>query len=306
MQDIKIYREIKVKNPIMFAGWPGMGNVGLGAIDYLRKKMKAILFAEIDIGRFVIPDSVIIESGIAKLPCLPKNLFYYLPEPELIIFEGESQLIGKPGMELVNLILNVAQQYNVQKICTGAAFPRSMHHHEQSFLYAAANTIGMKEFLKGKGIEIMGEGQISGLNGLLIGFAKLRQIEAACLLATIPFYAINFPNPKASKLLLDVFIKILNIQSLDMGDIDIDIKKMDNKMEVIEEKIKDVFPYKEKEKLKKQKEKVPQYVLEKIERLFGEVKTDREKAYLLKEELDRWNIYKLYEDRFLDLFRKHY
>jgi proteasome assembly chaperone (PAC2) family protein len=306
MQDIKIYKEIKVKNPIMFAGWPGMGNVGLGAIDYLRKKMKGILFAEIDVSRFVIPDSIIVESGIAKLPCLPKNLFYYLPEPELIVFEGESQFIGKPGMELVNLILNVAEQYNVQKIYTGAAFPCPMNRNEQSSLYAATNSNGLKKVLKGMGIEIMREGQISGLNGLLIGFAKLRRIEAACLLATIPFYAINFPNPKASKLLLDVFMKILNIKSLDMRDLEMNIKRMNSKMEEIEERIKDFFPLKEKRKIQRRREKVPHYVLEKVERLFGEAKIDREKAYLLKEELDRWNIYKLYEDRFLDLFRKHH
>ena len=50
--------------------------------------------------------------------------------------------------------------------------------------------------------------------------------------------------------------------------------------------------------------KLPQSAREKIEKLFQEVKTNISKAAELKKELDHWNIYKDYEDRFLDLFKK--
>jgi hypothetical protein len=43
--------------------------------------------------------------------------------------------------------------------------------------------------------------------------------------------------------------------------------------------------------------------MEKVEKLFKEALADRAKAIVLKEELDRWDLYKLYEDRFLDLFK---
>ena len=45
--------------------------------------------------------------------------------------------------------------------------------------------------------------------------------------------------------------------------------------------------------------------MEKIENLFQEIKMKRsnEKAAQLKKELDHWNLYNLYEDRFLGLFR---
>ncbi len=45
-------------------------------------------------------------------------------------------------------------------------------------------------------------------------------------------------------------------------------------------------------------------VFEKIERLFQEAKFDRNKAYELKRELDKWGLFEKYEDRFLDLFKK--
>jgi len=61
------------------------------------------------------------------------------------------------------------------------------------------------------------------------------------------------------------------------------------------------------EKIKKslsQLTKLPLSIKEKIEKLFTQAKTDISKANELKSELDKWNIYKEYEDRFLDLFKK--
>ena len=43
---------------------------------------------------------------------------------------------------------------------------------------------------------------------------------------------------------------------------------------------------------------------ERIERLFEQAAADRSKAYELKAELDRLDVFADYEDRFLDLFQK--
>ncbi len=42
--------------------------------------------------------------------------------------------------------------------------------------------------------------------------------------------------------------------------------------------------------------------MERIERLFEKAKIDHSMANELKKELDRWNLFELYENRFLDLF----
>ena len=41
-----------------------------------------------------------------------------------------------------------------------------------------------------------------------------------------------------------------------------------------------------------------------IEELFDQARQDRSKAYELKRELDRHDVFEEYEDRFLDLFKK--
>jgi hypothetical protein len=61
------------------------------------------------------------------------------------------------------------------------------------------------------------------------------------------------------------------------------------------------------EKIKKslgQLTKLPVSIKDKIEKLFIMANSDITKANELKFELDKWNVYKEYEDRFLDLFRK--
>jgi len=43
---------------------------------------------------------------------------------------------------------------------------------------------------------------------------------------------------------------------------------------------------------------------QRIEKLFDQAAKDRSKAFELKQELDRLGVFKEYEDRFLDLFKK--
>ena len=148
-------------------------------------------------------------------------------------------------------------------------------------------------------------GQISGLNGLLLGYAEQRGIEACCLLATMPHYAVNLPNPKASKAVIEVLQRALSAR-INMKMLNDSITRTEKKMARIEERIKDVFPLIEEdiEIPNLETEKIPNYVMERIEKLFVETRINRKKARFLKDELDRWDLYKLYEDRFLDLFEE--
>ena len=45
--------------PIMFAAWPGMGNVALMAMDYLRRTVDARLFAELIWNLFMFQEVVV-------------------------------------------------------------------------------------------------------------------------------------------------------------------------------------------------------------------------------------------------------
>ena len=312
--ELKINRDIRgdVSSPTLLAGWAGMGSVGVGAIDYLRRHLDAAPFAELDLSEFFTPEAVVVENGIAKsFTDLPSHIFYYVREPELIIFESEAQVGGTGGITLMTQILDFASELKVRKIYTGAAFARPISHREPVKVLGVANRESLRDGLVHHGVEILDEGHISGLNGLLLGFAGLRDIEAACLLATMPQYAQMMPNPKASREIIRVFESILGIQ-IDMEEINQAAEQMDRTMFEIEEKIRTTFSSMEMEEDEASEleevdeEQVPQYVMEKIEKLYEEIQQEnsRGKAAQLKKELDRWNLYSLYEDRFLNLFRR--
>jgi uncharacterized protein len=302
---MKIHQEIVFPTPpVMFAAWPGMGNVGLIAMDYFRRKRDAKLFAEIDMSSFFIPDSIVVKDGIAQFPELPSSIFSYTLDPSLIIFESNAQVSGRDGLTVTKTILDVAQRFNVSRIYTSAAFAQSMSYQSASQVLVASNSDSVLQDIGHLGIVPMPDGYIAGLNGLMLGVAKARGMEAACLLGTIPSYATNIAYPKASVQIIKVLSQIVNIK-LNMAEIDEDVAEMDEQLATIEERIKQFFPAnteQDEEIAKMDQEKVPHYIMEKIEKLFQQAAEDHSLAPQLKEELDRWNLYELYENRFLDLF----
>ena len=299
----------------LLAGWPGMGSVGVGAIDYIRRKLNAEVFAEIDMHTYFTAEAVMVENGIATLPDSPTHLFYASPEHNLLIFQSEAQIGGTPGIELMEKILDVSQQFGVETVFTGAAYQMPVSHKEQVQVLGVANNEAFRDSMVPYGVDILQQGLVSGLNGLLLGFAAKRHLDAACLLGTMPQYAATIPNPKASRALVQVLGRMLHF-NVDLTEIDDAVEKMESTMEDIEGQIQKAFANMDQEREEDthleriEEEKVPQSVMTRIEKLFGEVQqqTTREqfqkKANKLKEELDKWNLYPFYEDRFLNLFRK--
>jgi proteasome assembly chaperone (PAC2) family protein len=303
MEGIKVLRQIELKSPVMIAGWPGMGSVAMGVVDYLQKALAAKKFAQIDIDPFASLDSVVIRDGHAKIPAAPQQAFYYSKDPDMIIFRGEAQIHAAAGIDLVRKVASFACQMGVSRIFTAAALPYPASYSETPRIYAASNRRAIVTILSKYGIQPMEEGHISGLNGLLVGFAEEKRLEAVCLLATMPQYAISLPNPKASAAIIETLSSIVHFKA-DMRPMEENIRQMDEKMALIEDRVKDVIVTEIKEKPEvKAAHKVPDYIIDKIEKLFREAVSDRTKGVILKKELDRWDLYGLYEDRFLDLFK---
>ncbi|MDO8525967.1 MAG: PAC2 family protein [Candidatus Omnitrophota bacterium] len=307
MDKIKYNKDIGLVDPIMIAGWPGMGSVALGVVDYIQRKLNAVKFAEIEVDPLAIIDSVVVEDGLTAFGQTPKNTFYYTKNPDLIIFKGEAQLPGHEGILLLEEVLELALKFKVKRIYTGAAFPVPASYKDHPQVYSAFNQKTLKEPLARLGLIPMESGHISGLNGLLLGFAGKKGIGAACLLATMPQYAISLPNPKASLAIIEVLQRILGFR-LDIEEMGEYIRDMDEKMSLIEERVKDVMVMDTKEhgpNSEQTKKIVPPYIMKKIEKLFREATSNKSKAISLKSELDRWDLYKIYEDRFLDLFKEN-
>ncbi|MCM8813954.1 MAG: PAC2 family protein [Candidatus Omnitrophica bacterium] len=314
---IRFLKKPRLKSPFLIAAWPGMGNVAIRAVEFLWECLQPKEFAEIRPEGLFYPHEAWIVNSQIEFPRLPSGKFFYWPNPhgkhDLILFLCEAQPAQEKGYEYAHYVLDVAQACNVKRIFTFASMPTPIDHTQDSQVWATATDKRLLKEVSKIAVKHLRVGQISGLNGLLLSVAKERAMDGLCLLGEIPLYAIQIENPRASKAVLSVFGKLLNLS--------FDFVPLDERAKLVEEEIEKLIDYfktgaaapgpiseEEIEKIKKNLAsvtKIPESVKERIEEMFRTAERDLSKATDLKNELDRWNIYKEYEDRFLDLFRPH-
>lgn len=297
---LKIKKKIKLTRPTLIAAWPGMGNVAIGAISYLRRKLNMVEIAEIDLSHIYYPDAILVEQGVGRLPDSPQSIFYASMEFPIVVYENEIQLGEAAGLSLINLALDFAQHLEVKKIITVAAFPINSSYKDRSLVYGVGGSFSVLSELRQFGIQILDRGSISGLNGLFLGYSQKRGFETLCLLATIPLYATNFINPRAWRAILEVLENMLGVR-IDLTELDQLVAEIDQKLEQIEMQVQTFI---ENQKSTEEPDQVNPQILRRIEQLFIEARNNRDKALELKRLLDRYNLFERYEDRFLDLFKK--
>jgi len=316
MEGIKISKKPKLKDPYLIAAWPGMGEVAFKAATYLVEKLKAKEFAQIQEQDYFYLTGSKIQEGILSLPEPPYNKFYYwkngASSHDLIIFISNAQPDLSRAQDYCAKIITMAKAFSVKMIIGFAAMPQPIDHTEQPHVWFCATAAAIQNKLKPFDFLLLSEGQISGMNGLFLGMAKAQGQDGFCLLGEIPLYTIQVENPKASQAVLEGLCKILNIK-IDFADLIEQTHLMESEINKLMDYLKvgsstqGPIGEEEIEKIKKalsQLTKLPLSVKDKIEKLFTQAKDDIQKANDLKIELDKWNVYKEYEDRFLDLFRK--
>ena len=250
---LRLYQTPQLETPILVAGWPGIGNIGLTAVDTLRGMLEAEEFGEIEPWEFFYPKRALIRKGILEHLEFPSNKFYFKKTEggDLIFFIGEEQPTeggrmyaeGRKAYQMANLVLDVAESFKCRRVYTSGAAVALTHHTIKPRVWAVPNsgilireirgyenTILMSD-IEGRG----GHGNITGLNGLLLGVAQRRGFEAICLMGEIPVYLQGLPlsYPKASKTVLEVLSHSLQIE--------ISLKKLDELAEKVERRIEEFY-----------------------------------------------------------------
>jgi uncharacterized protein len=216
MSDLfKLYARPKLKTPNLIAAWPGIANVSMLVATYLDKKLGFKLLGEINAPRFFDPIGVKVRGNVVEAPQFPQSRFYYWKNKsggsDIILFLGDDQPPAK-SYELANCVLDVALKCQVKRVFTLAAAKTKMHHTEQPRVWGAATVPELVDELRKFDLVERGNLHISGLNGILLGVAKERNIEGICLLGEVPRYATGIENPMAALAILRVLIKMLAIE----------------------------------------------------------------------------------------------
>lgn len=316
MEGVKFSKRPRLRSPYMVVAWPGMGEVAFKAANYLIEQLRAEEFASIPPEEFFYFTSSLVQQGILSIPDLPYSKFYFYKNKQgkndLIIFISNSQPDLAQAEAYSRRVIQVAKSFKVNTIVSFASMPLGIDHSQPSAVWFAATSPELNNKLKKLGLSALLEGAISGMNGLFLGMAKREGLNGFCLLGEIPLYTIQIDNPKASGAVLKALAKIANM-NLDFTGLMDQARNMESEINKLLDYLKPagqvIGPIQEEdiEKIKhslSQLTKLPLSIKNKIEELFSLSKTDISKAAELKVELDKWNVYKEYEDRFLDLFKK--
>ena len=307
--------DAKLNNPVLVAAWPGMGHVAISAGYYLMSKLGMHGLAEFSPRELFDVEHIEVKEGIIQSGRLPRSRLFVWNDPkklrDLVVFIGEAQPPRGHAL-FCSRLLEYAKQIGVEQVYTFAAMATQMHPEHASRVFVAATDQATLASLRRHEVEVLSEGHISGLNGVLVGIAAEMGMTGGCLLGEMPHIFSQLPFPGAALAVLEVFAKLARL--------DIDLSELVEQSQEVSSHLGTLLAEVEK-KLREQRaeeeealefpavpEEEPPRVSEqeeaRIEQLFLKAKEDRSKAYELKGELDRLKVFDLYEDRFLDLFKK--
>lgn len=307
-------QETKLNRPWLVAVWPGMGHVALSAGFYLLSKLEMQQIAEFSPDGLFDIDHVEVSRGRVQPIRRPRSRLFAWRSPsggrDIVIFLGEAQPpLGK--YTFCESLIDLARDLQVERVFTFAAMATQMHPAHDSRVFAVATDDESFESLPRLELELLQEGHIGGLNGVLLGAAQAKNMPSVCLLGEMPHIFAQLPFPKASLAVLKVF--------LSMASLEVDLTELAEQATAVEQKLGEWFAKFEKtleehrrsaaeeDDAEEASEITPTGLSELeqkgIENLFWQAEQDRSKAYELKQELDRLEVFSEYEDRFLDLFK---
>lgn len=304
----------KLNRPWMIAVWPGMGRVAISAGYYLMAKLGVHLLAEFrPLDLFDVED-VEVKGGLVRTGRLPRSRFFvWRNQPsghDIVIFIGEAQPpMGKYAF--CRRLIEFARELGVERMFTFAAMATEMRPEDASRVFGAAVDEESLAELRHLEIEVLEEGRIGGLNGVLLGVAAENDMRGACLLGEMPRVFAQLPFPKAALSVLETFTAMARLE-IDLGELREQAQTMDSKLAALYSQMERAFSEQQEEGSEEEAFSVQEsdespIALEdeqRLEELFAKAREDRSKAYELKRELDRLELFKAYEDRFLDLFKK--
>ncbi len=326
----------------MIAVWPGMGNVAISAGYYLMAKLHMDLLAEFSARELFEVEFIEVKDGLVHTGRLPRSRLFVWRDPlerrDIIVFLGEAQPpSGKYAF--CRRLIDFARELGVERVVTFAAMATRMKAGSAPRVFGAAADENSLDDLDQLDVQILRDGRIGGLNGVLLGVAADNALPGACLLGEIPHVFSDLPNPKASLAVIEAFSALAGLE-IDTSELALEARAMDEKLIALLTQVKraiqnrggdeaeeDAFEAmgafgegsgdedededdhddeesKDSEQAKSDSAAPSAADEERIQQLFAHAARDRSTAYELKSELDRLGLFAKYEDRFLDLFRK--
>jgi proteasome assembly chaperone (PAC2) family protein len=225
--------KLKLDKPVLIQGLPGLGYVGKVTVDYLIEKLETVKIAELYSRYLTLEDGNIgIIVGQDGTYTLPKFEFHALTNssPNLIFLTGDIQPQFWGQFEIANRILDYIQNSGGDTVIAIGGYGTHIRK-ELQLTFAIVNDEKMSEKMRGMGAEVARSGTIRGAFAVLLGVAKLKQMQCIGLLgATRGLY----PDIDASRRIVKILMNMYSLQ-IDTSDLDIRVNDMREKMRRLQE-----------------------------------------------------------------------
>jgi uncharacterized protein len=241
------YRKVKMKNPTLVVGLPGIGSVGALVGEHLKVETGAKRFASLYSPHF-IHQTIMLKSGLTRLI---SNRFYYKETKAgtLVILVGDTQSPTPEGQYEVNeKIIRFFKHLGGKRIYTIGGYNAGGNFVQDPKVFGVASDNKTKKELSKRGV-VFGKtnGAIWGSAGMLISFAKKHNMPAACIMGETGMLDID---ANAARAVLEVMSKVLgikvNLDNIDKIKTETDrlIKEMENAAKAPDAPApKEAFPY---------------------------------------------------------------
>lgn len=207
-------------NLIAVVGFPGMGLVGKTVAEYLKSSLGADLIARI-YGYGFPAHLLSYEDGYADI--IHVDLHYAKKDSiGILIITSDIQPISDRGQHsLSRYIIKQLKELSVRELIAAAAYVSETTSHSRNVYVVGNNPEAMRKYID-KGAVPLSGGVISGLNGVIVGWAKLYKIDAVCLLGETwrSIAEMNYVDYTAAKSIVDVISNVwrLNIDTRELDE----------------------------------------------------------------------------------------
>jgi proteasome assembly chaperone (PAC2) family protein len=157
--------------PWLIAAWPGMGNVAVIAAGYLVRQLKMKQVAELHSRSHFDINEVEVKGGIVGPARLPRGVFFRWNNPsgrDLVVFLGEAQP-ATGTYAYAHELLETAARIGIERVVTFASMASGLRPGESPRVTGVATSAGTLAELRRAEVEPLADGQIGGLNGVILG-----------------------------------------------------------------------------------------------------------------------------------------
>ena len=216
-------KEVKLKNPILIAGFPGVGNVGKIVVRHLKREFRAQRIATVYSPGF--PPQVMMKrnGGLRFL----NNSFYLIKrqrgDSDIVLLTGDVQAMTQESQYEINeaIVDFFVDELGGKFIYTIGGYNSGEGSVEKPRVFANATRPSVFEKFKKSDILIgKSRGTIMGSAGMILAFAKMKKIQGICLMGETKIMDLD---ASAAKAVIMVLSEAINLK-VDTNNLDIIIR----------------------------------------------------------------------------------